>query len=228
MFKSVQDAAVLEGVVRLRRQSPALWASLALVLTVALSLIVGLAAGAVPKSWGWAHNWWLLLGVSAGLLFAAVPVAVLQMRASSEDRTEHQNLSHAGNNDSSSISATSTSASMVAASPSATLESPSGHQRRQSPREPGSSNFSNLVYSLSRAISNQATIYQIAERAGINRGDLEDGFVNATSRWHTVLSLAVDSGAEEQLCSEAIKASPNRALHAAVAEYLGHGGSSAT
>ena len=46
-----------------------------------LSLVVGLAAGAVPESWGWAHNWWLLLGIGLGLLVAAALVAVVQARS---------------------------------------------------------------------------------------------------------------------------------------------------
>ena len=64
-----------------RRQFAAVWAVLAVVLAVVLSLAVGLAVNAVPKSWGWAHNWWWLIGISAGLLVAAVLVAVGQARS---------------------------------------------------------------------------------------------------------------------------------------------------
>ena len=72
-----------EGVFWLaRRQFAAVWAVLAVVFAVALSLVVGLAVNAVPKSWGWAHNWWLLIGISAGLLVAAVLVALVQARSS--------------------------------------------------------------------------------------------------------------------------------------------------
>ena len=72
-----------EGVFWLaRRQFAAVWAVLAVVFAVVLSLVVGLAVNAVPKSWGWAHDWWLLIGISAGLLVAAVLVAVVQARSS--------------------------------------------------------------------------------------------------------------------------------------------------
>jgi crossover junction endodeoxyribonuclease RusA len=58
------------------------WAVLAIVFATVLSLIVGLAVNAVPKSWGWAHDWWPLVGISAGLVIAAVLVAVVQARSS--------------------------------------------------------------------------------------------------------------------------------------------------
>ena len=72
-----------EGVFWLaRRRFAAMWAVLAVVFAAVLSLVVGLAVNAVPKSWGWAHDWWLLIGISAGLLVAAVLVAVGQARSS--------------------------------------------------------------------------------------------------------------------------------------------------
>jgi Tfp pilus assembly protein PilF len=72
-----------EGVFWLaRRRFAAVWAVLAVVFAVVLSLVVGLAVNAVPKSWGWAHDWWLLVGIGAGLLVAAVLVAVGQARSS--------------------------------------------------------------------------------------------------------------------------------------------------
>jgi F0F1-type ATP synthase membrane subunit c/vacuolar-type H+-ATPase subunit K len=40
-----------------RRRFAAIWAGLAVVLAAVLSLVVGLAVNAVPKSWGWAHDW---------------------------------------------------------------------------------------------------------------------------------------------------------------------------
>jgi len=66
----------------LARRFAAVWAALAVVLAAVLSLVVGLAVNAVPKSWGWAHDWWLLSGISAGLLIMAVVVAVVQARLS--------------------------------------------------------------------------------------------------------------------------------------------------
>jgi hypothetical protein len=72
-----------EGVFWLaQRQFTEVWAVLAIVFAVVSSLVVGLAVNAVPKSWGWAHNWWLLVGISAGLLVAAALVAVVQARSS--------------------------------------------------------------------------------------------------------------------------------------------------
>jgi len=43
-----------------------------------LSVVSGLAVGAVPPSWHWAHDWRLLSAVTAGLVLAAVAVAVVQ------------------------------------------------------------------------------------------------------------------------------------------------------
>ena len=72
-----------EGVLWLaRRQFATVWAVLAVVFAVVSSLVVGLAVNAMPKSWGWAHNWWLLMGISAALLVAAVLVAAVQVRSS--------------------------------------------------------------------------------------------------------------------------------------------------
>ena len=65
-----------------RRRFAAVWAVLVIVLAAVSSLVVGLAVNAVPKSWGWAHDWWLLSGIGAGLLVAAVLVAVAQARSS--------------------------------------------------------------------------------------------------------------------------------------------------
>jgi hypothetical protein len=48
------------------RRSAVVWAVLAVVFAGVLSLVAGLAVNAVPDSWGWAHDWWLLIGVSAG------------------------------------------------------------------------------------------------------------------------------------------------------------------
>ena len=60
----------------------AVWAVLAVILAVFSSLAVGLAVNAVPKSWGWARNWWLLIGIRSGLLVAAGLVAAVQARSS--------------------------------------------------------------------------------------------------------------------------------------------------
>jgi hypothetical protein len=66
------------------RRFAAVWAALAVVLAGVLSLVVGLAVNAVPKSWGWAHDWWLLIGISVGLLAAAVLVAIAQARSATD------------------------------------------------------------------------------------------------------------------------------------------------
>jgi hypothetical protein len=72
-----------------RRRFAAAWGVLAVMLAAVSSLVVGLAVNAVPKTWGWAHNWWLLIGISAGLPVAAVLVAIVQARSSpsGEDKT---------------------------------------------------------------------------------------------------------------------------------------------
>jgi Tfp pilus assembly protein PilF len=71
-----------------RRLPAAVWAPLTVVLAIVLSLIGGLAVGVVPKSWGWAHNWGLLMGATGGLAVAAVLVAIAQTRATSGDGQE--------------------------------------------------------------------------------------------------------------------------------------------
>ena len=76
------------GVLLARRQFAALWAVLAVVLAVVSSLAVGLAVNAVPKSWGWASNWWLLIRIIAVLLVAAVLIVVVQARSSSGGEEE--------------------------------------------------------------------------------------------------------------------------------------------
>ena len=57
------------------------WAGLGAVLAALLTVVSGLAVGAVPRSWQWAHDWVLLSGITAGLVLAAVAVAVVQARS---------------------------------------------------------------------------------------------------------------------------------------------------
>jgi hypothetical protein len=59
----------------------AVWAGLGAVLAALLSVVSGLAVGAVPRSWQWAHDWELLSGITAGLVLAVVAVAVVQARS---------------------------------------------------------------------------------------------------------------------------------------------------
>ena len=47
----------------------AVWAGLAAVLAALLSVVSGLAVGAVPRSWQWAHDEGLLSGVTADLVW---------------------------------------------------------------------------------------------------------------------------------------------------------------
>src|ERR1039458_3538909 len=63
-----------------RRWLVAVWAGLGAVLAAVLSVVSGLAVGAVPRSWQWVHDWGLLAGVTAGLVLAVVAVAVVQAR----------------------------------------------------------------------------------------------------------------------------------------------------
>jgi hypothetical protein len=64
-----------------RQRLVVVWAGLAAVLAALLSVVSGLAVGAVPRSWQWAHEWVLLSGITAGLVLAAVAVAVVQARS---------------------------------------------------------------------------------------------------------------------------------------------------
>jgi hypothetical protein len=64
------------------------WAALAVGLAALSSLVIGLAVNAVPKSWGWAHNWWVLSGIGACLSVIAALVAVLQVHSSPDSKDE--------------------------------------------------------------------------------------------------------------------------------------------
>jgi Tfp pilus assembly protein PilF len=95
--QGLQRAVCLrEGVSWVARRSAAVWAVLAVVFAAVLSLVVGLAVDAVPDSWGWAHNWWLLIGISAGLLAAAGLVAVAQTRSSADGAEDSHPVARAG------------------------------------------------------------------------------------------------------------------------------------
>ncbi|HEV2253463.1 MAG TPA: FxSxx-COOH system tetratricopeptide repeat protein [Streptosporangiaceae bacterium] len=56
----------------------ALYAAVALVLADVLAAVLGLAVGAVPRSWGWAHDELLLSSVVGAAFLASVVIAVLQ------------------------------------------------------------------------------------------------------------------------------------------------------
>lgn len=58
-----------------------LWAVLSVMVAGVLAVTVSLAAGAVPKSWGWAHDGPLMWSVVAGLLIAGGLIALLQARS---------------------------------------------------------------------------------------------------------------------------------------------------
>jgi hypothetical protein len=87
-------------------------------------------------------------------------------------------------------------------------------------RRVGSAKFSDLVYALASAIPDQARIIRIMDLAGLDRGVIEDGFIDASTRWYTALRYAVETGQEEALCHQALRSSPSRALRVAVAAYL--------
>jgi Tfp pilus assembly protein PilF len=72
------------------------WAVLAVVFAAILSLVVGLAVNAVPRSWVWAHDWWLLIGASAGLLAVAGLVAVAQARSPADGAEDDRPVVRAG------------------------------------------------------------------------------------------------------------------------------------
>src|SRR5262249_26454944 len=54
-------------------------------------------------------------------------------------------------------------------------------------REVGSSEFADLVYALSKAIPDQARIIRVVDLAGLDRGIIEDGFIDASTRWYAAL-----------------------------------------
>lgn len=64
-----------------RRRPVTVWAGLSVVLLAVLSVASGLLVNAAPKSWQWAHNWVLLLGITAGVVLAAALVAITQARS---------------------------------------------------------------------------------------------------------------------------------------------------
>ena len=57
------------------------YAGLGSLLAALLAVVSGLAVGAVPPSWHWAHDSVLLWGVTAGLVLAGVAVAAVQARS---------------------------------------------------------------------------------------------------------------------------------------------------
>lgn len=87
-------------------------------------------------------------------------------------------------------------------------------------REVGSSEFADLVYALAVAMPDQGRIIRVVDLAGLDRGIIDDGFVDASTRWYAALRHAVESGQEEALCREALRASPSKPLRAAVTAYL--------
>ena len=87
-------------------------------------------------------------------------------------------------------------------------------------RAVGSEEFGNLVYALAAAIPDQARIIRVVQLAGLDIGAIPDGFVDAATRWHVALQHAVESGKEQALCREALRASPSKHLRTLTAAYL--------
>lgn len=54
------------------------WAAVSVVLAAVLAVMSGLAVGAVPASWKWAHNGGVLWGITGGVAVASVVIGVLQ------------------------------------------------------------------------------------------------------------------------------------------------------
>lgn len=91
---------------------------------------------------------------------------------------------------------------------------------REKRRQPGSREYKELIFALRSALPDQARITRVVDFAGLNRGDVEDGYVDATTRWHAVMRLALDSDMEEDVCLAALDASPRRDLRDAITAYL--------
>jgi Tfp pilus assembly protein PilF len=62
----------------------ALWSAVAVLLAGVLAVVAGLAVGAVPRSWGWAHNGVVLWAAVGVVVVASVVVGVLQARSSAD------------------------------------------------------------------------------------------------------------------------------------------------
>lgn len=70
----------------------ALWGVPSAMLAGLLAVAAALAAGAVPKSWGWAHDGPLLWWSVASLLGLGALVAVLQARSVAEEDEQQQTV----------------------------------------------------------------------------------------------------------------------------------------
>ena len=68
------------------RRRAALYATVSLMLAAVLAIVPGLAAGAVPTSWGWVHNGVLLWSIVGFVVIASVGIGVVQARMSSDRR----------------------------------------------------------------------------------------------------------------------------------------------
>jgi hypothetical protein len=53
----------------------ALWSAVSVVLAGVLAVVAGLAVGAVPASWGWAHHGGVVWGAVGGLVVASAVTA---------------------------------------------------------------------------------------------------------------------------------------------------------
>ena len=105
----------MKGEPRLARQRlTPVWAALAVGLAALSSLVISLAVNAVPKSWSWAHNWWLLIGIGACLLVVAILVALLQIHSSAGNKSESRSGANAPRADRNSV-AGSNSGAMISA-----------------------------------------------------------------------------------------------------------------
>jgi Tfp pilus assembly protein PilF len=62
----------------------ALWSAVAVLLAGVLAVVAGLAVGAVPPSWKWAHNGGLLWAAVGVVIVASVVVGVLQARSTAD------------------------------------------------------------------------------------------------------------------------------------------------
>lgn len=86
-----------------RQRLTAVWAAFAVGFLALLSLFSGLAVNAVPKSWHWAHNWRLLIGISALLFLLGILATVLQVRSSGDSSDKSRSEAQVAQADRSSL-----------------------------------------------------------------------------------------------------------------------------
>lgn len=88
-------------------------------------------------------------------------------------------------------------------------------------RKVGSPQFAELVYALAESVPSVDEASSTAAMAGVSRHLIRSGRDNSIQRWQAVLEQAIDDGADDSLCSAALKLTNSARLRSAVAEWIG-------